>query len=97
VLIISIVTLPEGLPAGIFVGLSVHVAFACGNFAVQLKITSDGSLEPCGVVTKPSATLDGVPGVTCTMPGPASSIVKSILVRENVAVAEAPITDAVTL
>lgn len=97
VLIVSIVTLPEGLPAKTFAGLSVHVAFACGSCAAQLRVTSAGKLAPCGVVIKPSATLDGVPRMTCTIPGPASSIVKSILVSENVAEATAPVTDDVTL
>jgi hypothetical protein len=63
VVTISIVVLPEGLPAEIFTGLSVHVEVNTDAGGAQLKSTSAGKVELVGAVVKVSATFTGVPAV----------------------------------
>jgi hypothetical protein len=94
---VSVVALPEGLLVEIFAGLSTHVRLNGNPDTAQLRFTSAGKVEPGGVVVMVSATLSGVPAVTCTIPGTDCAMVKSTLIRENVAEVAAPVTDAVTL
>ena len=97
VVTVSVVVLPEGLFAKIFAGLSVHVVLNIDAGPAHVTFTSAGNGEPAGVVVNVNVTFAGVPAVICTGPGTDCAIVKSTLVRENVAEAVLPATDAVTL
>jgi hypothetical protein len=68
VLRISVVALPEGLFAEIFAGLNEQVVFEGVPGMTQLKVTSAGKVDPLGVVVNVSATLEGVPAATATVP-----------------------------
>jgi len=94
---VSIVVLPEGLFAEIFVGLIEHVVVDTDPSAVHVKFTSAGKVEFAGSVVKTSATFPGVPAVSCTAPGADCSRSKSTLVKENVASVAVPGAAAVTL
>jgi hypothetical protein len=96
-LIVSIMALPETVPAENFAGVTVHTVFVCGACGAQLKLTSAGKFELAGVVVNRSATFAGDPAVTDTAPESDGAIVKSTFVRENVAKVGAPVTAAVTL
>jgi hypothetical protein len=95
--IVSVVGLPEGLFAKILAGLSVHVVVDIDAGGAHVKFTSAGNGEPAGVVFNANVTFAGVPAVICTVPGGDCVILKSTLVRENVAGTALPATDAVTL
>lgn len=94
---VKVVTIPEGLFTEIFAGLSAQVEFGTEVGTTHFRFTSDGKVEPDGVVVKVSPMLAGIPGVSCTVPGTDSAIVKSTLVIENVAADPVPAIDAVTL
>ena len=97
VVIASVVILPEGLFAKIFTGLSAHVVVDINAGAAHVKFTSAGNGDPVGVVVNINVTFADVPAVICTAPGTDCAILKSTLVRENVAEAVLPVTDAITL
>ena len=63
----------------------------------QVKLTAAGSGVFAGIVATSSFTVAGVPLVLCTVPGTSSATLKSMLVREKLAVAVAPGTLAVTV
>jgi len=80
VLIVSIVLLPDGLPAVILAGLSEHVVPVSPDGTAQLKFTSAGMGIFDGFVTTPTATVAGTPRVICTVPGVTIARLKSALV-----------------
>ena len=96
VLIVRMV-LPEVLPAGIAAELSEHAAPERPAGMRQVKLTAAGSGVFAGIVATSSFTVAGVPLVICTVPGTSSATLKSMLVREKLAVAVAPGTLAVTV
>jgi len=96
VLIVRMV-LPEVLPAGIAAELSEHAAPERPAGMRQVKLTAAGSGVFAGIVATSSFTVAGVPLVLCTVPGTSSATLKSMLVREKLAVAVAPGTLAVTV
>jgi len=69
VLIVTIVLLPDGLPAVILAGLSEHVVPVSPDGTAQPKLTSTGMRMVDGFVTTPTATVAGTPRVICTVPG----------------------------
>lgn len=93
----NVVALPEGLFAEIFAGLSEQVALEGAPGMTQMKFTSAGKFDPLGVVVNVSATLEGAPAVTATVPVVDCAKVKSTLLRANVAGAPRPAIVAVML
>ena len=63
----------------------------------QVKFTAAGSGVFAGIVARSSFTVVGVPLVICTVPGTSSATLKSMLVKEKLAVAVTPGTLAVTV
>jgi len=88
---------PEVLPAGIDAELSEHAAPERTVGTRQVKFTAAGSGVFAGIVATSSFTVAGIPLVICTVPGTSSATLKSMLVREKLAVADAPDTLAVTV
>jgi len=80
VLIVSIVLLPDGLPAVILAGLSEQVVPVSPDGTAQPKVTSTGMGIFDGFVTTPTATVVGTPRVICTVPGVTIARLKSALV-----------------
>src|SRR5438309_5433546 len=95
VLIVRMV-FPEVLPAGIDAD-SEHAAPERPVGTRQVKFTAAGSGVFAGIVATSSLTVAGVPLVICTVPGTSSATLKSMLVKEKLAVADAPGTLAVTV
>jgi len=69
VLIVSIVLLPDGLPALTLPGLSEHVVPGSSAGTAQPKLTSTGIGIFDGFVTTLNMTVAGTPRVICTVPG----------------------------
>ena len=88
---------PEVLPARIAGELSEHAAPERPGGTRQAKSTAAGSGVFAGIVAMSSFTVAGVPLVICTVPGTSSATLKSILVREKLAVVVTPGTLAVTV
>ena len=88
---------PEVLPAGIDAELSEHAALERAVGTRQVKLTAAGSGVFAGIVARSSLTVADVPLVICTVPGTSSATLKSMLVREKLAVAVAPGALAVTV
>ena len=80
VLIVTIVLLPDGLPAVILAGLSEHVVPVSPDGTAQPKLTSTGMGIFDGFVTTPTATVVGTPRVICTVPGVTIARLKSALI-----------------
>jgi hypothetical protein len=85
------------LPAGIDAELSEHAAPERPVGTRQVKVTAAGSGVFAGIVARSSFTVAGVPRVICMVPGTSSATLKSMLVRERLAVGVAPDTVAVTV
>jgi hypothetical protein len=97
ILLIVRMVFPEVLPAGIDAELSEHVAPERPGGKRQVKSTAAGSGVFAGIVATSSFTVVGVPLVICTVPGTSSATLKSVLVREKLAVVVTPGTLAVTV
>jgi hypothetical protein len=80
VLIVSVVLLPDGLPAVILVGLSEHVVPISPDGTEQPKLTSVGMGIFDGFVNTPTATVTGTPRVICTVLGVTIARLKSALI-----------------
>jgi hypothetical protein len=88
---------PEVLPAEIVGELSEHAAPERPGGTRQANSTAVGSGVFAGIVAMSSFTVAGVPLVICTVPGTSSATLKSMLVREKLAVVVTPGTLAVTV
>jgi hypothetical protein len=88
---------PEVLPAGIVAELSEHAAPERPDGTRHVKLTAAGSGVFAGTVATSSFTVAGIPLVISTVPGTSSATLKSMLVREKLAVVVAPDTFAVTV
>ena len=88
---------PEVLPAGIDAALSEHAVPERAVGTRQVKFTAVGSGVFAGTVARSSFTVTVVPLVICTVPGTSGVTLKSMLVKEKLAVAVTPDTLAVTV